>query len=247
MEYIDYILLPLIAFLAFIVKAMTGFGPAIVVISLGSLIIAPHTIIATSAILDFLAGMILLRLDWSGKATRFWLPLAAAIVIGSVLGAVFLKLIPPSQFNIMLAIVIFLLGLWFAFGRDGTNTAGLRKTLKNHCSTLDVLFTFVGGVCGGLFGISGPPIIWHFGRQYAKTAFRQIVVPIFLAAAVARIVTYSAVGIVNVKVLAYVAAGLPGLLLGLFVGNKIFYQLSEKLFSRIVAVILIAVAVKLLV
>ena len=63
MIHIEYYLLPLVAFLAYLLKAMTGFGPAIVFISLGSLFVSPHPAVVTSSILDIIAGIMLLKID----------------------------------------------------------------------------------------------------------------------------------------------------------------------------------------
>jgi len=239
---VEYFLLPLIAFLAFLLKAMTGFGPAIIVIAFCSLFIAPHKVIAMSAVLDAVAGGILLRTDWSRGGFRFWGPLAVAIVLGAVIGGIFLNMIPPSYFRLLLGTAIFLLGLWFLIGRPDRAEDRLLNALPDQSSRADVSVSLLGGVCGGLFGISGPPIIWHFGRRFAKRAFRQILVPIFLAAALARIITYASLGIMDRQVLYYVLISIPGLLPGIYFGNKIFSSASEMTFRRIAGAVLLLIA-----
>jgi uncharacterized membrane protein YfcA len=162
---------------------MTGFGPAIVVISFGSLVVDPHTIVPASAVLDSIAGFVLLRSDWKRGGHRYWAPLAVAIVAGSVLGAVSLAAIPAQLLRRMLGVAVLVLGIWFILGRSREGGSGLRDELPERSSPLDRGFTFLGGFLGGLLGISGPPIIWHFGRQFAKRAFRQILIPVFFIAA----------------------------------------------------------------
>jgi uncharacterized membrane protein YfcA len=235
-----------IALIAFVIKAMTGFGPAIIFISVGSLFLLPHDVIAASSILDLIAGLVLLRSDSSRGTSRFWLPLAAVIIVGAVAGSIFLDAIPPDPFRLLLGGVIVLLGVWFAIGRIRTGGNHLQTTLPPKPDITDSAITFSGGICGGLFGISGPPIIWHFGRRYAKLPFRQIIVPIFVAAALARVVTYSTLGLVNREVLTYVLAALPGLIAGIYLGNKIFFKLSEAKFSRIVGIVLVIAGIRLL-
>lgn len=243
---IDYLILPAIALVAFVLKAMTGFGPAIIVISLGSLVVEPQTIVATSAVLDSIAGAILLRSDWVKGGYRYWLPLAAAIVIGSVVGAISLKAIPADHFRRMLGIALFVLGVWFIAGRTGRDGSELDDALPEGSNFADRLATFVGGVLGGLIGISGPPIIWHFGRRFAKRVFRQILVPVFLIAAVARSATYASIGLMDAQVFRCVGLALPGLVIGILLGNRIFLRLSEVVFSRIVGSVLVAAALRIL-
>ncbi|MGR3219716.1 MAG: sulfite exporter TauE/SafE family protein [Candidatus Anammoxibacter sp.] len=246
--HIEYYLLPLVAlvaFLAYLLKAMTGFGPAIVFISLGSLFIAPHPAVATSSILDIIAGLILLKIDWKKGSYSFGVPLVIAIVVGTAIGALFLKSIPPESFRTMLSVVIFILGIWFIAGRKSTKEANLQDKLPAKCKKIDTCLTFIGGICGGFFGISGPPIIWNFGRQYAKKAFRQVLIPIFIVAAITRVAMYSATGMIDRQVLTYVAVALPGLLSGILAGNKLFFKFSEQAFRTIIGSALLVAAAKL--
>ena len=243
---IAYLLIPIIALAAFLLKATTGFGPAIVVVALGSLLAAPKEIIVTSSILDAIAGFFLLYLDRPRDAFRFWLSLSAAIVVGSVFGGPLIVFIPAEYFRYLFSVVILLLGVWFVLRRGRVVGKGLQEHLPRKSSIRDLLITFFGGLCGGLFGISGPPIIWHFGRKFAKNAFRRTLVPIFCAAAVARVVTYSTSGLVSERSLLLALAALPGLVLGLYWGNKIFFRISEQTFSRVAGMALITVALYLL-
>jgi len=242
---IIYILLPLIALAAFVLKGVTGFGPAIIVIAFGSLFLPPHVVIAVSAILDMAAGGILLRIDRSVKGWRFWVPLGISILVGSVIGSFFLKAVPAEPFRIALGVAIFTLGLWFLAGRTRTDGSNLMETMPDRCGVADIAVTVTGGFCGGFFGISGPPIIWHFGRTLGKKIFRQTLIRIFFVAALARVATYSTLGLVDLQIFLYALAALPGLFLGIYLGNRIFLRISESMFSRIVGAVLLAIAVKL--
>lgn len=240
-----YFILPLIALLAFVLKGITGFGPAIVVIAFGSLLLPPQAIIAVSAILDVAGGGVLLRMDRASKGRRFWVPLGAAILLGAVAGSFFLKIVPAEPFRISLSAAIFLLGVWFLVGRGRIDPSRLRDSFPDRCTPLDAAVTALGGFCGGFFGISGPPIIWHFGRMFTKTVFRQALIRIFLVAAVVRVIAYSGLGMVDGDILLYALSAMPGLFLGIWLGDRIFLKISEVVFGRIVGAVLLVVAVKL--
>ena len=242
----EYLLLPLIAFAAYILKGVTGFGPAIVVVAFGSMIMPPRDVIAMSAVLDTTAGAMLLRMNWKRGGHRFWLPLTLAIVLGSILGSLFLEAISPAVFQILLSGAICFLGFWFLLAKPGQRDDALIGTLPQTGSRTDVAMTFFGGMCGGLFGISGPPVIWHFGRRFTKRAFRQVLIPIFLAAAAARVTAYASIGLLDRHILWYVLASTPGLLMGILLGNRIFKKLSERAFRSIVGILLILVSIQLL-
>jgi len=238
------IALPIIAFGAFLLKAMTGFGPMLIIVSVGSLIFPPATIIVVSSLLDLIAGGILMKQDGTPRRKRFWLSIAIAMIIGSVLGGLLLKFLSPEVFRLILSTAVLTIGVWFMFFRTNGKQK-LADALPRKWSRESRIITFFSGFCGGLFGISGPPIIWYFGRMLAKERFRQTLVRLLMAGAVARVATYGATGLITYETLIYALAALPGLLLGIMVGNKVFFKLSEVAFGRVAGVALIAISVRL--
>ncbi len=236
-----------IAFAAYFVKGLTGFGPAIVIVALGSMVVSPHVIIPTSAMLDLVAGVTLIRTIGPYGSYRFWLPLAGAIVIGALIGGLLLKLIPPEPLRVVLAGAILILGVWFIFYRARGGESVLKDRLPSSPGRLDFGFTLCGGISGGLLGISGPPILWHFGRKLAKEPLRNILIILFLAAATAQTITYTAVGLIDMRVITYTLVCLPGVFLGLAVGNRLFVRVSEKGFGMAVGALLIVIAGRMLV
>jgi len=241
----NLLILPPVAFLAFLVKGMTGFGPAIVVVSLGVLFLPPQMVVVLSALLAGTAGLVMLWSDLIKGAGRFWIPLAVAMGSGSIIGGLSFKLILPQYFNMILAAVILALGIWFFVGRARKDESDLSDKLPSACSLADLGVALVAGFVGGMIGIGGPPMVWYLSRQFAKRSLRQALVPVFLAASATRFFTYVATGMVDRQVLIYGLASAPGLLLGIYFGNKAFFKVSESAFSRIVAVVLVAVAVRL--
>lgn len=243
----SYIALSLIAFLGFFVKAVSGFGPAIVVVAFGSLLLPPHVVVPLSALLDMTAGGILFCMDPAMEERRYWIPLAAAIVAGSVLGSLFLAVVPPEIFRIVLAVAIVVLGFWFLFMRTRGEEGSLSPVIPARATGPDLAFCAAGGLLGGFLGISGPPILWHFGRKLAKFPLRRLLIPVFFAAAIARVATYTGTDLIGARVLTAYAASVPGLLLGIVVGNRFFFRISEKVFSRIVGTVLVVTGIRLLV
>lgn len=239
-------LLPVIAFAAFFVKAISGFGPAIVVVAFGSLIMPPYAVVPVSAMLDATAGLILLALDPVRGKSTYWVPLAIAITLGSIVGGYFLTLITPDTFRSIIAVAILLLGVWFFAARTRSGQGSLEDDIPAKSSRADLLASALGGLMGGFLGISGPPLLWHFGRRFAKRPLRQILIPVFLVAALARALTYAGAGVLVGTTLEAYAVALPGLLLGIFAGNRMFVSLSEATFSRIIGVLLCVVGVRLL-
>jgi len=68
---------------------------------------------------------------------------------------------------------------------------------------------------------------------------RRLLVLILLPSAVIQVVTYSALGLMNRQILLYALFALPGLLLGIYFGNRTFFRISERIFGVVLGAVLI--------
>ena len=238
-----FLILPAIAAAAFFIKGLTGFGPALIFIPIGALFFAPQSIIVASSFLDLMAGLIMWRTVRSVQSVPFMAGLVAAMAAGTVAGVFLLSYVPADTFRVLLGMAVFILGLWFALFRTKASFGRLRERLPEKCSHKDIGFAGASGLLGGLFGISGPPIIWHLGRQFQMVAFRDVLIVFFVFGAIARIISFSVAGLVTSETLMFAGAGVPGLLIGLYFGTRVFFKIDEGVFSRIVGVALIAFAI----
>jgi len=242
----SYLAVPFITLLAFFIKGATGFGTALVMVPISTVIVGAHHAIVVSSILDTIGGSILFLRNPLHDSRRFWIPMAAGMVAGSVVGGVVLSFVPVGGFRLFLGLVVIVLGLWFVTGRGGGSKRALPSTPPRTASAGDVAVAAFAGFCGGLFGISGPPIIYYLGNRLAKSAFRSTLVAVFLFGGIARITTYAATGIMDTGSLYLSTASLPGLLLGLYLGNHLFVRVDEVWFGRLIGVVLMASALKLI-
>ena len=235
-----------VAFLAYIIKTATGFGTAIIVVSLGSMLVGTHEAVIISAIVDIIGGSILYFRDPVKEGRSFWMPLSAAMIAGTIVGAAGLKVFPAESFDILIGIITAVLGFWFILGRGQDGENSLETTLPEKCSAADLAVSSFAGLCGGLFAVSGPPIVFWLGRRFAKFAFRRTLIAVFFFATVVRLTSYGVVGLLHPQLFLVTLYVIPGIIFGFLLGNRIFHILSEKWFSRVVGGVLLVVAVKLL-
>lgn len=247
MDSYFFLILPAITAAAFFLKGLTGFGPALIFIPVAALIFEPHSIIVASSFLDLIAGVILWRTVRSVQSIPFLLGIVTAMVMGTVVGVYLLSSFPTETLRNLLGIVVFILGLWFAVFRSKTSFDQLQEHLPGKCNRKDIGYSALAGISGGLFGISGPPIIWHLGKQYQMNAFRDLLIVFFVFAAISRIVSFSVAGMVTHEAVMYVIAGVPGLFIGLYFGTKVFLKIDEATFSKSVGAALIAFAILLVI
>lgn len=235
-----------IVFAAYLVKGLTGFGPAILLISLGSMVMAPSRVVTISPLLDILAGMVLFWKDRSFSVSRYWQWLSLPLLAGVATGAWSLRFVPADLYSGLLGLVIFILGIRFLLYPDRHRKTPGVDALPDSPEPGAILAAVVSGITGGLFGISGPPLIWYFGRRYSKTAFRKIIVPLFLVESCGRAILYIVFGMIQRDEWILTLALVPALLAGLIAGNYGFKTLRQDTFERLIGLVLIVSGLRLI-
>jgi len=254
---IRFSLLAGIAAAAYLIKGLTGFGPAIVFISLGSLVMDPARVVAVSPLLDIAAGGILIWKDKSIASFRYWSTLTLPLIAGVVAGAWGFRSLSGALYGRILGLTIVGLGLWFVLRKiPGSlitaNTTGPGQPAQDPPGTPPLrpepgamIAAGVSGITGGLFGISGPPLIWYFGSRYPRRMFRRIIVPLFLVEAVVRTCVYAALGVLHREEWGIALGLLPAMLIGLMIGNHWFNVIPQHRFERVIGGVLILSGIKL--
>ncbi len=210
------------------------------------MLIGTHEAVILSAIIDTIGGVILYSRDPVKDSRSFWMPLSVAMIAGSIAGGILLKVVPAESFDLLLAVVITVLGGWFVTGRGKDGESSLEQHLPDTCARSDMAVSAFAGLCGGLFAVSGPPIVYWLGRRFAKYSFRRALIAVFFFATIFRLLTYGAVGLLSVRIWIPALFTIPGILLGILLGNRIFIALSERAFSRVIGSVLLVVGVRLL-
>lgn len=242
-----YLLIIPLSFLAFVLKGIATFGPGIVLVPLGALIIGAREIVLVISFLDVISNASLLRKNQEPLQTSFWLLMVSAIVFGSIVGAVILTLVPALYFDLMFGLLLLPLGLWMVLPRRANHNSSIKSDIPARPNKSDVWLSAVSGCMGGLSGITGPVLAWHLAKSYSKNSFRNIMIPLMLASALTRVIIFIGTGSVSSEVLILVALAVPGLFLGLSVGNKLFQRVSQPWFTRIIGGLVVISGIKLLV
>jgi len=242
MSFAEILSLPIVAFLAFFLKGIAGIGVSTVAVPILSLIIGAKQIVVLSSIVNVIGGLVMYRIDPQPAPRRYWLPIAALMIVGAVLGGIALKLTPLKSFEKILGIAILAAGIWFIIWRGKKKSNSFQERMPQKGCVKDYLVGFIGGLSGGFVGINSPIFILYFGSYLAKGPLRRLLVLILLPSAVSQVATYSSLGLINSQILLYSMISLPGLLLGIYIGNRTFFRISEKAFSTILGGVLIVLS-----
>ncbi len=240
----EYFLIPLIGFFGFCLKGITGTGTTTVIVALCSLIIEPKLTIVLASFVNMFGGLSMIKVDPVPLPKKYWIPVTVMMIIGSVLGAWALKVVPKDVFEIILGIAFFLVSMWFLFKKTQSKPAD--HPPPNQATPADMGVGFFGGFCGGFIGSNAPPLVFHFSRYLNKRQMRRLLVLIFLPSAIAQTATFWMNGMLDKQIVIYGLTILPCMILGIYIGNRAFHKISEQFFRRVMGVLLIIVSLKLI-
>lgn len=233
-----------ITFLAYTVKGLTGFGPALIVVPFFAIAAGVDFALPASAIFDGIAGFILLFTIYKQISWKFCIPLMIAMAAGSFIGANAVFAVSPALIRILIGGFIFLFAIYLWTEKEKSSPQSIPGA--RTVSIGGAAAGFFGGISGGMIGMSGPMLVIYLKYFFQKDFFRSQLIAIFLAENVVRTVIYYNGGLITLQNMNFLLYCLPALLLGLWLGHRLHLQISEKLFNRVVSVILILVSAKLL-
>jgi len=234
-----------IAFVAYLIRAASGIGSALILVPLGALAVAALNAIVLSAFLDLASGAILLGLDREREIDGNWRAYALAMGLGVVAGSLGLRSIPVGTIGKVLGAVTLLAAIWFLAGRPGTRVDNDGSGPPPR-SWLSLGVCLVAGILGGISGMSGPPLAIYFGSRMEKGTFRSVVTRLFMVEASLRVLLYFATGLVKAAMLPLLAVSVPAIIVGTFLGNHVFLRLRERWFGALVGLVLLGAGFSLI-
>ncbi|MBT6094849.1 MAG: sulfite exporter TauE/SafE family protein [Rhodospirillaceae bacterium] len=229
------------AFLAAFATGAAGFGDALIAISIWLYVLSPQEavplIVACGAVMSIYSLWKLGRqLDYS-KLPAF----ALAGAVGVPVGAWILKFIEPDLFRMITGGFLVTYAGVFLLARSLPHiTAGGRIA--------DSGVGFAGGIMGGFAGLSGVlPTVWCGLRGWPKATQRGTFQPFLAIMHILALISLAFGGLVTMETAERFLWCLPALLLGVWLGLKIYRHLDEILFRRVVLGILLVSGIALLI
>ncbi|PMR72543.1 TSUP family transporter [Billgrantia endophytica] len=233
-----------VAALAGYFHTVTGFGLGLIVMGATSgLGIASVASVAAVVSLMMLINCLvalpgaLHHIDWpSAKAAG--LGIVPAILVG-VLLLDYLSDRASSLLGILLGIVIIYGGASLLLHQNCQTALSSRRSFA--------LYGGLSGLLGGLFGIAGPPLIYHCYRQpMGLIRIRNMLILLFAVTSAVRTLFIGLQGQLNAEILLLAAWSIPVITLATFAGRRFPPPLSPLLLRRGVFVFLMLIGLRLI-
>lgn len=234
-----WIFLVLIVFFAAALQTLAGFGFALLVMPLLTLLLGIKTAAPLVALVGFSLYLINLLRYRRGLVWRETLQLLLPALLGVLVGVQALRILDENMIKGVLGVVLVAYALF----------ALLKPALPPlQSSAWAYPVGFLAGCFGGAFNTPGPPvIIYGNARVWPRDQFRSTLQVIFLASSVTVIVAHAAAGNITADIVRMAAVALPALAAGILLGAFIDRRLNHDRFRTIVLGLILVSGVLMLV
>jgi hypothetical protein len=210
-------------------SALSGFGFALIATPLVAVVVGPREAVVGLT----MVGLVLAAQLWFRGRSSVSRPTVAIVSVaalaGMPLGVVVLTRADEDTLTVLIAVAVlaFTLLLW----------RGVRLPARPQT---DAVAGFVSGVLSTSTGTNGPPVVIALSsKDLPPTSFRPTISAIFLIQGCVALLAFAVTGQIEADAVRVALAGLPGVFLGLFVGERGFRRLDARAFRRVVLVMLL--------
>ncbi len=231
--------MPLVVFSAYVIYGVSGFGSALINVSLLANFLPLTIVVPMSLLMDFSAAMMVgvrFRAGIQWREFGFLIPL----MLTGIGAGVFLLVNVPREYALAtLGVLVTVYGLYSIWRPQG------QRRISRAWGVPTALF---GGALSGMFGTGGPVFVIYIARR--------VLDPLELKATLAGIISFQSA----TRIVAYTISGLllqkevligallmsPLMWLGLRLGNRLHASLPRARVMQIIAIMLVASGAALL-
>jgi len=236
----EFMLVLIIIFIAFLVRATFGFGDALIAMPLLVLLVGIQIAAPLMALLAFVIAFLIFIKNRKSTRIKITLKLVISGLIGVPVGLYFLSEIDEGIINIGLGVILVLFALF--------KLLNIKFTLKARTHNILIYpVGFISGMLGAAYNTNGPPVIMLLSsKNWQSGDFRSTLQSYFLFTGIGILAGHLAWGNFTMSVLTYFLAGLPIIIITFFIGEKWAAKLSNEKFYVWVYFVLLLLGVSLL-
>lgn len=238
-QVITSFLVFIIIFAAIFTQTVTGFGLGLISMPLLLLILPIQIAAPLVALVGGLAETLLLikyRTAFNFRAVAL---LIAASIFGIIVGVNLLGWVDEGVVTAVLGIIVIAYALYALIGFKPPELANRGWA---------VLFGFIGGILGGAYNTSGPPIIIYGNcRRWPPAEFKSNLQGFFLVIGITVIFTHFLSGNFTPVVWYNFFIAIPAILLAMFIGFRLDKYIDPLRFRKIVLIALLVLGIGLII
>jgi len=227
MGTIGYILLFVGALAGGFVSGLAGFGTALMALGIWLYVLPPSAAVPLVLICSVVAQTTTLPSMWkSFDLTLVW-PFLIGGLLGVPLGTMLVAHADPNVFKLTVGILLLVFPTALYFSAPMAFDFGGKIA--------DGIVGFIGGILGGLAGLSGPPpILWASVRGWGKDERRGVFQTFNWTVLFVALCLQAASGLVAREVIWLAVLAFPGTVLGSWIGARLYHALNDRNFRDVV-------------
>ncbi len=229
---------------AFAVRSAAGFGAGLIAIPMLAFILPVSTAVSVATVLTTLSSVQQVSREWRQIAWRQFLVIFLYSMVGVALGLYFIKLLDEDVMRKCLGVFMVIYAIQALFAMDTSRFLPARW----H-GAVGAGAGILGGLFSALFGAgAGPIYVVYFDiLRLEKAVFRATMSAVVLLGGAARIAGYGTYGLYGPATITLLAVGLPVMIAGSWLGDRLVYRLNARSFSRLIAAVMLLSGITLLV
>jgi len=228
---------------AFAVRSAAGFGAVLIAMPMLAFVLPISTAVSVTTALTAITSLHQLSRDWRRVAWRDFAIMAAYSAIGIGLGFYFITLLNEQALRDSLGVFLILYSVYALATAKVSHTVSARWRGPLAAGT-----GIAGGLLGTLFGAGvGPIYVVYFNAlRLEREIFRVTMSTVVLLGGAARIAGYASFGFYERSSIALIAIGLPLVVVGSWLDDRVIRKLDPQRFSWLVAGLILLSGVALL-
>lgn len=220
-----------ITFIAYVLRAVLGFGGALIAMPTVSILLGLAT---TSPLVALMQSTMTALLFFKDRKNIEFGPiwrLVVASFVGIPLGVYFLQAVPEAAMRLLLGLFLIVVG--------GLNLFNIEVRFP-ETDAMTYAVGFVNGILAGAYNLIGPLIVMYCAsRNWSPTKFRGMLQGYFICINGFVLFNHYWQGMWTPTVFRYYWIGLPIVVVAFFLGNMIHYRLNPELFKRLINIFLV--------
>jgi len=209
------------------VSGLAGFGTALMALGIWLYVLPPSVAVPLVLVCSVIAQSATLPSMWkSFDLTLVW-PFLIGGLLGVPLGTMLVAHADPNVFKLTIGVLLLVFPTALYFSAPMAFEFGGRIA--------DGIVGFIGGILGGLAGLSGPPpILWASIRGWGKDERRGIFQTFNWTVLFIAFCLQAAGGLVGREVIWLTVLAFPATLIGTWLGARLYHALSDRNFRDVV-------------
>lgn len=210
------------------VAGLSGFAFGMIGLSVWAWVLEPRLLSPMVVFGSLVAQLVSLGAVRRGHSWPRLLPFLIGGIAGVPLGVRLLGVIDLRWFRGLTGVVLIVYCTGMLLARD-------LPPLRHGGRAADTIAGLIGGVMGGLAGLTGPvPTLWCTLRRWDKDVQRSVFQSFNLAMHAITLASYGWTGMLTTEVGWVFALMLPAILLPTWLGARFYQRISEAAFRRLV-------------